>query len=121
MVDYRGLNEQTEHDSYSLPLINTILHKQQKKCILTVLDLKQSYHQMPLHQDSRPCTAMSTLLGPMQLKVVPMGAKNGVAVFQRIMEDLLGPVRDCADPFSYDIIIRSGTEDMIEDELIAAR
>ena len=30
VVDYRGLNEQTEHDSYSLPLINTILQKQQK-------------------------------------------------------------------------------------------
>ena len=25
MVDYRGLNEQTEHDSYSLPLIDSIL------------------------------------------------------------------------------------------------
>ena len=31
VVDYRGLNEQTEHDSYSLPLIDSILQKQQKK------------------------------------------------------------------------------------------
>ena len=31
VVDYRGLNEQTEHYSYSLPLIDTILQKQQKK------------------------------------------------------------------------------------------
>ena len=50
-----------------------------------------------------------------------MGAKNGNAAFQRMMEDLLGPVRDCADPFVDDIIIRSGTEDMTEDELIQAR
>ena len=60
MVDYRGLNEQTEHDSYSLPLIDTILQKQQKKRIFTVLDLKHGYHQMLLHPDSRPCTAMLT-------------------------------------------------------------
>ena len=66
VVDYRGLNEQTEHDSYSLPLIDSILQKQQKKRIFTVLDLKHGYHQMPLHPDSRPCTAMSTPLGPMQ-------------------------------------------------------
>ena len=33
---------------------------------------------------------------------------------------LLGPVRDCADPFVDDIIIGSGTEDMTEDELIEA-
>ena len=44
VVDYRGLNEQTEHDSYSLPLIDTILQKQQKKRIFTVLDLKHGYH-----------------------------------------------------------------------------
>ena len=120
VVDYRGLNEQTEHDSYSLPLIDSILQKQQKKRIFTVLDLKHGYHQMPLHPDSRPCTAMSTPLGPMQWKVVPMGAKNGNAAFQRMMEDLLGPVRDCADPFVDDIIIGSGTENMTEDELIDA-
>ena len=120
VADYRGLNEQTEHDSYSLPLIDSILQKQQKKRIFTVLDLKHGYHQMPLHPDSRPCTAMSTLLGPMQSKVVPMGAKNGNGAFQRMMEDLLGPVRDCADPFVDDIIIGSGTENMTEDELIDA-
>ena len=120
VVDYRGLNEQTEHDSYSLPLIDSILQKQQKKRIFTVLDLKHGYHQMPLHPDSSPCKAMSTPLGPMQWKVVPMGAKNGNAAFQRMMEDLLRPVRDCAHPFVDDIIIGSGTEDMTEDELIEA-
>ena len=66
VVDYRGLNEQTDHDSYSLRVIDTILQKQQKKRMFTMLDLKHGYHQMPLHPDSRPCTAMSTLLGPMQ-------------------------------------------------------
>ena len=120
VVDYRGLNEQTEHGSYSLPLIDSILQKQQKKRIFTVLDLKHRYHQMPLHPDSRPCTAMSTPLGPMQWKVVPIGAKNGNAAFQRMMEELLGPVRDCANPFVDDIIIGSGTENMTEDELIGA-
>ena len=120
VVDYRGLNEQTEHDSYSLHLIDTILQKQQKKRILTVLDLKHGYHQMPLHPDSRPCTAISTPLGPMQWRVVPMGAKNGNAALQRMMEDLLGPVQDCANPFVDDIIIGSGTENMTEDELIKA-
>ena len=120
VVDYPGLNEQTEHDAYSLPLIDSILQKQARKRIFTVLDLKHGYHQMPLHEDSRACTAMSTPLGPMQWKVVPMGAKNGNAAFQRMMEDLLGPMRDCADPFVDDIIIGSGTEDMSEDELIKA-
>ena len=118
VVDYRGLKEQIEQDSYSLPLIDNILQKQAQKRIFTVLDLQHGYHQMPLHEESRACTAMSTPLGPMQRKVVPMGANNGNALFQRMMEDLLGPVRDCADLFVDDIIISSGREDMSVDELI---
>ena len=49
-----------------------------------------------------------------------MGAENGNAAFQRMMEDVLQPVRDCADPFVDDIIIGSGTQDMTDDELIEA-
>ena len=62
VVDYRGLTQQTEHDSYSLPLIDTILQKQQKKRIFTVLDLKHGYNQMPPHLNTRPCTAISMLM-----------------------------------------------------------
>ena len=75
---------------------------------------------MPLHEGSRACTATSTPLGPMQWKVVPMGAKNGNAEFQSKMEDLREPVRHCADPFSDDIIIGSGMQGMSEDALIKA-
>ena len=91
-MHYRGLNEQTEHDSYSLPLIDSILQKQRKKRIFTVLDLKHGYHQMPLHPDSRPCTAMSTPLGPMQWNVVPTGAKKWQ---RRFPAHDGGPARSC--------------------------
>ena len=63
---------------------------------------------------------MSTLVGPLQWKVVPMGAKNGDAAFHRMMEGLLSLVRDCADPCDDDITIELGTEDVPEDELIEA-
>ena len=120
VVDYRGWKEQTKHDSYSLPLIDSILQKAAQEAHFRVLDLKHGYGHMPLHDDSRPCTAMSTPLGPMQWKIVPMGAKNGNAAFQRMMEDLLQPIRDCADPFVDDIIIGSGTEHMTHEKLIEA-
>ena len=121
VVDYRGLNEQTEHDSYSLPLIDSILQKQQKKRIFTVLDLKQGYHQLPLHPDSRPCTAMSTPLGA---HAVESGAYGRQEWQRRFPAHDGGPYSvlsgDCADPFLDDIIIGSGTENMTEDELIDA-
>ena len=81
MVDYRGLNAQTQHDSYTLPLIEDMLQKQHRRRIFTVIDLKHGYHQMPLAEESRACTAMSTPLGPLQWKVMPMGATNAMRLF----------------------------------------
>ena len=118
VVDYRGLNAQTQHDSYTLPLIEDMLQKQHRRRIFTVIDLKHGYHQMPLAEESRACTAMSTPLGPLQWKVMPMGVTNGNAAFQRMLENLLEPVRDCADPFVDDVIIASGDPSMSYEELL---
>ena len=119
-VDYRGLNEQTEFDSYTLPLIKDMLQRQHGRRLLTVIDLKHGYHQMPLAPESRACAAMSTPLGPLQWKVMPMGCGNGNASFQRTLEDILKPVADCADPFVDDIIVRPDTEGMTDEEVLAA-
>ena len=120
MVDYRGLNAQTQHDSYTLPLIEDMLQKPHRRRIFTVIDLKHGYHQMCLAEESRACTAMSTPLGPLQLKVMPMGVTNGNAAFQRMLENLLEPVCDCADPFVDDVIIAPGDPSMSYEELLEA-
>ena len=117
-ADGRGSNKQTEHELYSLQLIGSILQKQEMECIVWVLDLNHRCHQMPLHADSRPGTAVSTRLGTMLWKVVPMGAKNENAAFHHIMEDCVRLVRDCADLFVDDIIIGSCTEDRTDEKLI---
>ena len=48
---------------------------------------------------------------------MPMGVTNGNAAFQRMLENLLEPVRDCADPFVDDVIIASGDPSMSYEEL----
>ena len=117
VVDYRGLNAQMQHDRYTLPLIEDLLQKQQRQRIFTVIDLKHGYHHMPPAEESRACTAMSTPLGPLQWKVMPMGVTNGNAAFQRMLKNLLEPVRDCADLFVDDVIVASGDPSMSYDEL----
>ena len=51
---------------------------------------------------------------------MPMGVTNGNAAFQRMLENLLEPVRDCADPFVDDVIIASGDPSMSYEELLEA-
>ena len=117
VVDYRGLNEVTLHDSYELPLIADLLQKQVKKKMFTVLDMKKGYHQMPLDPKSRPYTAMTSHVGLLQWRVMPMGAKNGNAAFQRMMEWILKDF-DFALAFVDDVII--ATEGESEEEIVEA-
>ena len=120
MVHYSGLNAQTQHDSYMLPLIEDELQKQLQRRIFTVINLKDGYHQMPLADESCACIAMSTPLRPLRWKGMPMGVTNGNAAFQRMLQNLLERVRDCADPNVDVVIIVSGDPGMSFDELLKA-
>ena len=50
----------------------------------------------------------------LQSKVVPMICKNRNAAFQRMLEDILKPAADCADPFVDDIIFGLGRQGMTD-------
>ena len=78
--------------------------------------MKDGYHQVPLKEESRDITCMSTPRGTYRLKVLPMGLKNGNAIFQRVMEYVL---RDFpfADPYVDDVII--GSTGDTEEELLS--
>jgi hypothetical protein len=106
VVDYRYLNSMICHDAYQLPLIEPLLQKHSRAKVLTVIDMKKGYHQMPLRKDPRHLTAMQTPSGLWQWRVMPMGVKIGNAAFQRMMEWVL---RDLpfADAFVDDIIVSS--------------
>lgn len=56
----RGPNSQTRRCNYPLPKIDDILVKQGACHIFSILDLKQAFHQQPLHPDSRHITCTYT-------------------------------------------------------------
>ena len=47
VVDYRGLNAQTQHDSYTLPLIEDMLQKQFRWRIFTVIECLSPMSPVP--------------------------------------------------------------------------
>jgi hypothetical protein len=116
VVDFRALNDATEVDAHPLPRIEEILQRQGRFKIWSVLDMKDGYHQVPLKEEHRDLTCMSTPRGTMRWKVLVMGLKNGNAIFQRVMEHVLRN-EDCADPYVDDVIIGS-TGDTEEELLI---
>ena len=110
VADLRGPNSQTLRCNYPLPRIDDILIKQGACHIFSIVDLKQAFHQQPLHPDSRHITCIHTPFGIYQWRVNVMGLTNAPQQFQQMLDDRLMPVKDVADPYIDDIIVGTRVE-----------
>ena len=105
VVDMRGPNSQTRRCNYPLPKIEDILVKHGGNQMFSILDLKQAFHQQPLHPDSRPITSCFTPHGMYQWRVNVMGLMNASQQFQQMIDDILTPVKDIATGYVDDILV----------------
>ena len=113
VVDYRMLNDATVTEAHPLPRIEDILHRQSQFRVWSVLDMRDGYHQVPLKKEHRPYTCMSTPNGIYQWTVLVMGLKNGGAIFQRMMEWVVGGMEG-VDVYIDDVIVGSTGATMTE-------
>ncbi|KAE8240349.1 hypothetical protein A4X13_0g7845 [Tilletia indica] len=92
-VDYRQLNANTVSDSYPLPTTDAIFNSLAGKRVYSSLDAIRGYHQLPVRESDRWKTAFTCHRGLYQYKTIPFGLRNAPAVFQRLMDSLLGELR----------------------------
>ena len=76
---------------------------------LSTLDLLKGYWQVPVSESSQPKTAFVTPLGKYKFKVMPFGLVGAPATFQRLMNEILSPVREFAIAYMDDICIFSAS------------
>ena len=105
VVDFRELNHASENDSHPIPRIEDILVDQGNRSLFSVLDLKDAFHQVPMLEESRPYSCMSSPKGTHQWRVMAQGLKNGPSTFQRVVEYVLRDVNDVANAYFDDIIV----------------
>jgi hypothetical protein len=75
-VDFRGLNQVTEKDSYPLPHIDESLDFLARGKFITTLDLARGYWQVAVAEESRPKTAFISHCGLFQFRVLPFGLQR---------------------------------------------
>lgn len=107
-VDYRDLNNATKKDVYPLPRMDDTLAALAGAQVFSSLDLKAGYWQVLMDPDSRAKTAFLAPNGLWQYRVMPFGLTNAPATFQRLMDRVLGELKNvCVLVYLDDIIVFS--------------
>lgn len=108
-VDFRKINENSERDSYPIPHIQNTLNRLKKAQVVSALDLKNGYWQVPISAESRQYTAFIVPgRGLFQWRVMPFGLHSAPATFQRFLDLLISQAYvEFAVAYLDDIIIFS--------------
>lgn len=111
-LDSRRLNQCTKKDDFPFPNMMGILQRIPKSKYFSVIDLSESYYQVPLEASAKDKTAFRTNKGLYRYTVMPFGLTNAPATMARLMTRVLG---HDLEPYVYvyldDIIIVSNSID----------
>lgn len=92
-IDYRQLNKITVKETYPMPIVEELIDRLKGCKYFTSLDLKSGYYQIKIKESSISKTAFITPDGHYEFLRMPFGLCNGPAVFQRLMNAVLGKIR----------------------------
>ena len=106
-VDYRKLNEVTTSDPYYMATMDEILERVGGSKVISKLDLAKGFYQVEVDPLSQEKTAFISPYGKFEFRRMPFGLKNAPAMFQRLMEVVLGDCYGCSAPYIDDIIVFS--------------
>lgn len=116
VFDYRRLNAQTVAQPFPMPHIDDQLSELGTAKLYSIIDLFSGYLQVPMHPESIHKTAFVTTTGHYEFTRMPFGLKNAPAVFQGLMNRVLGNLQHrIAFCYLDDIIVPAGNfEQMLQ-------
>ncbi|XP_011859979.1 PREDICTED: uncharacterized protein LOC105557370 [Vollenhovia emeryi] len=113
-VDYRELNKITIRDNFPTELIDDNIDRLRGKKYFTVLDLKDGFHHVRMHEASTKYTSFVTPLGQFEYLRMPFGLTNAPRVFQRYIHSVFAPLTRDNKLLIYLDDLLVATEDMDE-------
>ena len=120
-VDYsQMINQYTELDAYPLPRIDAMINNLAHYRVFSTIDLRNAYHQGPIAKDNIKYTGFEANGHLYQFRRILSGVTNGVAVFQRLMDNIINEEK-LKDTFPYlDDITVAGVNPVGHDKNVEA-
>ncbi|XP_053607193.1 uncharacterized protein K02A2.6-like [Plodia interpunctella] len=88
-VDMRRANTAILRENHPLPTMDQLLPKMRDAKYFTKLDIKDAFHQVELHPDSRHITTFITSKGLFRYKRLMFGISCAPEIFQKVLERML--------------------------------
>ena len=89
VINYRELNKVTRKFTCPMPKVEDIFSKLNGAKYFSTLDLRASYHHIPLDKSSIPKTAFNSPFGKYEYVNVPFGLAQTPTYFQELMTRIL--------------------------------
>lgn len=105
VINYSNLNDCCESFNFPLPRPLTLVEKLRGKPLFAALDMRDSYYQIPIDEESKKYTAFITPMGLYELNRLPMGYRNSAAEFQRAIQLALKGLEHICAAYQDDIIV----------------
>lgn len=88
VVNYQKINKLIKYVDYPLPTINSVCDFLRDATYFSVIDLNQSFHQVPLSKESAELTSFIVPFGKFQYNCLPFGMRAGSGYLSMLIDTI---------------------------------